>query len=572
MRERLSRFADILRAPRKIPFLNSASKHLRALRAGDKLIAGVLGALVIFVSLVGVYALERELLVEVPARGGSLTEGVLGSPRFVNPILALSDADRDLSMLTHAGLMGVGENGELVPVLAESYEISEDGQTYTFLLREDLSFHDGSPLTSEDIVFTVEKAQDPSLKSPELANWSNILVEAVDARTVRFTLPKAYAPFLEDTTLGIIPARLFKNLSSEEFPFSPLMQEPVGAGPYKVARVERSKNGMIERYELSAFKDFALHAPYLTSLRFEFFAQESDLTRAYERGRVESAHGIVSEEALRVPYARVFGVFFNANQNPLFARLEVRKALSLSADRTGIVNEVLGGYATPITGPVPPGSGIEVAVPETVHEERLAAARAVLSNAGWEYDAEANSWSHEDAGTLAVTLKTSNVPELKAVAQATKEDWESFGVPTALEFYEPGDLTSAVIRPRRYEALLFGMVVGRDHDLFAFWESSQRNDPGLNISMYANRVVDDLLESIRENANRETVLAELAELNEIIASEYPAVFLYAPDFLYALPREVRGVSVSQIASPSDRFANAWNWYRESQRVWPVFVK
>lgn len=571
MRERLSRLMSALHAPRRMPFLASLGEYVRALSPGDKVLAGFFGAGVITTSLMGAYALEQHVLVEVPAQGGSLVEGVLGSPRFVNPLLALSDADRDLSMLTHAGLMGVGEDGELVPVLAQSYEISEDGRTYTFILRDNITFHNGLPVTSEDVVFTVEKAQDPGLKSPELANWSNIRAEAIDARTVRFTLPNAYAPFLEDATLGIIPARLYKGLSNEEFPFSPLMQEPVGAGPFKVSRVHRSRNGMVEQYELSAFRNFALERPYLDSIRFEFFAQEADLIRAFERGRIESAHGIPDNHALRVPYARVFGIFFNANQNPLFARGEVRKALSLALNRTAITEEVLKGYATPIEGPVPPGSGIALSPLEKPFSERLEEARTALLAADWEYDAAANRWSHEDAGTLSLVLKTSNVPELKAVAQAAKEHWEAFGVPTALELYEPGDLTSTVIRPRKYEALLFGMVVGRGHDLFAFWESSQRNDPGLNVSMYANKTVDDLLESIRETADPASARADLLKLNDIIAREYPAAFLYAPDFVYTVPKEMRGVSVSQIASPSDRFANVWKWYRKSERVWPIFA-
>lgn len=572
MRERLSRFANTLGTKRRIPVIGALGDYLKSLSPGDQFIAGILGALVILTSLMGAYALEQTVLVERPAHGGSLTEGVLGSPRFVNPLLALSDADRDLTALTYAGLMGTGENGETVPVLAESYEVSDDGKVYTFIIRENAKFHDGSPVTADDVVFTVEKAQDPGLKSPELANWANIRAQAIDARTVRFTLPKAYAPFLEDATLGILPARLWRGISNEEFPFSPLMQEPVGAGPFKVASINRSRNGMIEGYKLKAFGGYALGRPYLDSLRFEFFAQETDLERAYERGRVESAYGIPAEGALRVPYARVFGVFFNASQNQLFARSEVREALSLALDRDSIVTDVLGGYATPIEGPVPPGSGIDVTVESLTKEERLAKARETLEDAGWSFDEATNHWTNAKAGLeLMMTLKTSNVPELKAVAQGAKEQWEAFGVPVSLEFYEPGDLTSSVIRPRRYEALLFGMVVGKDHDLFAFWESSQRNDPGLNVSMYANRTVDDLLESIREEEDPAKALEDLAKVNRTIAADYPAVFVYAPDFLYALPHDVRGVNIFQIGSPSDRFANVATWYRESERVWPIFA-
>jgi len=573
MRERLSRFAHTLCKRRQISLVTRFETYLSTLSSGDTFIAYVLGVFVVASSFLGAYALERTMLVEVPAHGGSLTEGVLGSPRFVNPLLALSDADRDLTALTYAGLIGTGPDGALVPVLAQSYDVSDDATVYTFVIRENARFHDGSAVTADDVVFTVKKAQDPSLKSPQLANWANIRAEAVDSRTVRFTLPKAYAPFLEDATLGILPARLWRDLSNEEFPFSPLMQKPVGAGPFKVSSVKRTGNGIIEKYTLKAFNEYALGKPYLDAINFEFFSQEADLARAYERGRVESAYGLAEPGALQAPYARVFGVFWNASQNPMFARLEVRKALSLALDRTSIVQEVLGGYGTPIEGPVPPGSGIDVSVTSLGTDERRELARATLEKNGWAYDEEAGRWKQKKDGlTLEFTLKTSNVPELKAAAGAAKKQWEAFGVPVSLEFYEPGDLTTSVIRPRKYEALLFGMVVGRDHDLFAFWESSQRNSPGLNVALYANRIVDGLLEDIREETDNKTALNELAELNTTIAADYPAAFIYAPDFLYVFPEKLHGVVIDQIASPADRFASVASWYRESERVWPIFLK
>ena len=224
------------------PPFRALSRRIDGLKPGDRLIAYVLGLFVLVSGLAGLYAIERSFLIEQPANGGSLTEGVIGSPRFVNPLLALSDTDRDLARLTYAGLMGIAENGELIPVLAENYTISEDGKTYIFTLRENAEFSDGRPVTAEDVVFTVQKAQDPGLKSPELANWANVRAEVIDARTVSFTLPKAYAPFLEDATLGILPAHLWRNIPNEQFPFSPRMERPVGAGPFKVTQNLR-KNG-----------------------------------------------------------------------------------------------------------------------------------------------------------------------------------------------------------------------------------------------------------------------------------------------------------------------------------------
>lgn len=546
--------------------------YIRTLSSGDQLIASVLGLFVLFSLLAGLYGLERMFLVTEAAYGGSFTEGVVGNPRFVNPLLALSDADRDLVRLTYAGLMTAHADGTLTPALAESYTVSEDGKIYTFTLREKATFSDGTPVTSEDVVYTVQKAQDPGLKSPELANWSGIRVEAVDARTVRFTLPRAYAPFLEDTTLGILPAHLWKSVTNEEFPFSPLMAMPVGAGPFEVKGMTRDKEGVITAYTLRAFAGYTLGRPFLNEVRFKFFEDDSGLEGALRNKDIDSAYGVASPGAVRVPYARIFGVFLNPSANPVFASASVREALSLAVNRDVIVSQVLGGYASAIAGPVPPGSGIEI-TPVPSSENRIERAASMLEEAGWTYDDDARVWKNSKTEqTLRTTLRTSNVPELKLIAQQVQNDWAALGVPTALELYEPGDLTQSVIRPRDYDALLFGMVVGRDRDLYAFWHSAERSDPGLNIALYSNSSVDMLLERYRTQSDPTERLETLASIEGQIASDTPAVFTHAPDFVYAVPKGMHGVALTQIASPADRFADIATWYRRTQDVWPFLAR
>lgn len=571
MREKLSQFLSVANTKRDVGVLKSLSAFFFTLPPSDKLILAVLSLCIVVTSALGLEALMRSVMVEVPARGGSLTEGVVGTPRFANPLLALSDADRDVVALTYAGLMGYDVEGNLVPVLAESYAISEDGQTYTFTLRQDAKFSDGRPVTADDIVFTITRAQDPGLKSPELANWANIAVSAVDARTVEFRLPQAYAPFLEETTLGILPAHLWRDITNEEFPFSTYMTEPVGAGPFKVTRVIRSRGGSIEAYELKAFGDFALGRPYLNALRLVFVGDEEELRAAYVRGSIDSAHGISTPNAIRAPYARVFGVFFNATDERAFTELGVRKALSIAIDRDRLTGETLQGFASPVTGPVPPGSGVTptpIEIPSG--ENRLPSAREALEDAGWEWSEETSLWS-KDGDDLQLTLRTSNVPELRAVASRVQADWQELGVPTTLELYDPASLTQEVIRPRSFSALLFGMVVGQERDLFAFWSSSERNDPGLNLTSYANRSVDSLLAAIRTESDRRAAQADLEEAVALIAEDYPAAFTHAPDFLYAIPRDLRGITLTQVTAPSDRFRAVYAWYRHTQYVWPFLA-
>ncbi len=512
----------------------------------------------------------------MPADGGSITEGEVGNPRFVNPLLAISDSDRDLTMLTYAGLMGLDGSGNIVPVLASGYTVSADGKTYTFTIRDDAKFSDGTPVTAADVVFTVQKAQDPALKSPEYADWAGVAVSALDTHTVQFVLDKPYAPFLDDTTLGILPAHVWQSISDEEFPFSNLVVQPIGAGPFKVAGVSRDASGLITSYTLAANPDYVLGRPYLDSIRFVFYAEQTDLESALASGAVGSAYGLPASrqasQALTAPYSRVFGVFFNPASNALFARPEVRKALSLVIDRDNIVNNVLGGYASAILGPVPPGSAInETPVPS--YADPVAEAAGVLEAAGWTYNGDSRAWVNTSAklslGSL--TLKTSNVPELKAVASAIKDDWEKLGVATDIELYEPGDLNQNVIRPRKYDALLFGMVIGRSEDLYAFWDSSQKADPGLNIADYANKTVDALLEDARQTGSAQARLSDLQGVESDISADYPAAFVYAPDFVYQIPAKLQGVKLPQISIPADRFANVANWYIRTQSVWPFLA-
>ena len=236
------------------------------------------------------------------------------------------------------------------------------------------------------------------------------------------------------------------------------------------------------------------------------------------------------------------------------------------------MDDVLGGYATPIIGPVPPGGSV-VQTPVPPSGDRTAAAAQVLEDNGWTYDGDARVWKNAAAKKelVSITIRTSNVPELKNVASAVKADWEKLGIPVTIELYEPGDLSQNVIRPRKYEALLYGMVVGRNQDLYAFWDSQERNDPGLNIALYANKAVDALLEDARTNADKKARTADLQKIEDTIASEYPAAFLYAPDFIYATPKSLRGVELPQITTPADRFASVAGWYRVTDAVWPFFA-
>jgi peptide/nickel transport system substrate-binding protein len=535
-------------------------------------------------------------LVQVPARGGSISEGIIGSPRFINPLLAVSDADRDLTLLIYSGLMRATPEGLLIADLAENYQISEDGLIYTFQIREDAVFHDGMPVTADDVVFTIQYAQDQTLKSPKRANWDGVSVQKTNEREVQFILKQPYAPFLENTTLGILPRHIWKDASPEQFPFSEYNTSPIGSGPYRIATIARNSSGIPTSYTLEPFNRFTLGKPFIESVRIAFYPNEEALLEGYRKREVENINSIAPHQlqgltrketaVAHVPLPRIFAVFFNQNQQSVFADKGVREALDVALDKQRIVTEVLAGYGIDITGPIPPGmvdGTVPVRAPltslpgeeEASSTDRIAQARAILENAKWVFDEEEGVWKKKSGSTeqrLVFSLSTSNAPELKAAAELIVNEWTKLGVPVELKIFETGDLNHTVIRPRKFDALFFGEIIGRELDLYAFWHSSQRNDPGLNIALYANITADSLLEQARVTSDREEREELFHDFLAEIQADDPAIFVYSPDFIYLLPSTLKGVELGFVTTPGERFLNIYQWYIETDSVWSIFAR
>jgi peptide/nickel transport system substrate-binding protein len=575
-----------------MPFVTQAEETYQALSRTGKALFTFFSSVLVVSAIVLVYLLNAQLIVAIPGYGGGLSEGIIGSPRFINPVLAISDADRDLSVLVYSGLLRATPDGRYVPDLAENYSISDDGLQYLFTLRKNITFHDGSPVTADDIIFTISKTQDPAIKSPIRANWNGVVVEELDPQTIRFTLKSPYAPFVQNLTLGILPKHLWQNVSSEEFPFSELNASPIGSGPFKVDVISRTPSGIPSSYVLRAFSKYALGKPYFSYLTFKFYQSETALASALQSGDVEAASGLSPETLLsvsgahvvRAPLNRVFGVFFNENQSDVLRDLDVRKALQSSVDQNDLVAKVLSSYGTALSGPIPPNilSGANTRVtppvvsPDATSSDIALAARARLIAKGWVLGQDGVLTKTTGKGkdtqtvTLAFSLSTGNVPELRATAEYLRQQWAKVGAKVDVKIFDQGDLSQNVIRPRKYDALLFGEVVGRELDLFAFWHSSQRNDPGLNISLYANSTADKVLEELRETSSDDKRLDLYNQFAAELKKDVPAVFLYAPDFVYSIPQDIVGVDLGFIETPSDRFLSAPQWHRETDYVWPIF--
>jgi peptide/nickel transport system substrate-binding protein len=515
-----------------------------------------------------------------------LVEGVMGAPRFVNPLLAVSDADRDLSALVYSGLLKALPEGGFVPDLAQSYSISPDALSYTFAIRPDATFHDGTSVTADDVVFTIGKAQDAALKSPRRASWDGVTVEKLGERQVRFTLKQPYAPFLSSLTLGILPARLWKDVAPEAFAFSDLNVKPVGSGPYTLSAMNTS-GGSASEAVLDANPNYTLGRPYIDTIDLKFFPSEDALVDALKSGDVKSASNLsphaaqeLSNDGRRIetaPLSRVFGVFFNQNQNELLARKEVRQALDTAIDRPELIDDVLSGYGVVADGPLPPRTGAAAVGAPSSATSSSAAARTILAKAGWKLNGndvfELKPKTKGAASTtLALSLSTANVPELVLAAKSIEDAWTDAGVRVDVRVFEPGDLNQGVIRPRQYDALLFGIVTGRNADLYPFWHSSQRTDPGLNIASYTNAKADKYLEAMRRATSTDESAALYAKFKAEVTADIPAAFLWSPQFAYAVPKNLQGMKLGEIAVPSDRFLSVQDWYLEADHVWKIFTK
>lgn len=517
---------------------------------------------------------------DVPARGGSFVEGAAGTARFVNPLLAASQSDHDLTTLVYSGLMRYID-GSFQPDLAEDYTVSEDGTEYTFHLREGITFHDGTPITANDVAFTITLAKNPAVKSPRRANWEGVEVSVVDERTVRFTLPDAYAPFMGNTTLGILPKHVWESVPADEFSFASLNMNPVGSGPFYVEDVSLDPTGAPTEYLLKSFDAFALGEAHIRTITYRLYPDEKALHEAFIAGDIDSFLSLAPKalpseivndaHVVELPLARVFAIFFNQNHAPVLVNTAARQALAASIDRNALVERVLGGFGRALTTPIPPDSlSIEMSTSSPTSPA------SILEGGGWKQTTSSTtpdtiSWQRGDS-TLTFSLATADTPELVETAQIIVETWRGAGIDVKLETYPLSEFNQTVLRPRAYDAILFGEVLTRPLDLFAFWHSSQRNDPGLNLALYANASADKLLTDARAEDNQEARQELYRSFVTLVDEDTPAVFLYTPSAAYIAPSHIIGPKRTSVTFPAERFLGVYTWYRDTEHVWDFFTK
>jgi len=511
--------------------------------------------------------INKNFLIDTPRSGGTLSEGIVGIPRFINPLFAERDVDQDLTSLVYSGLTRRTPQGNLIPDLAESWEISEDGQQYTFRIADDASFHDGTPVTAEDVVFTITAIQDSLAKSPYERDWDGIVIEALDEKTVIFRLPKAFSPFIQNTTLGILPSHIWKDLGREDYLFSRYNLTPIGSGPYEVVSTNRSPSN-INKYTLRSFKNYQLGRPLIDSVDILFFDTQENLERAYASGIISSGLFESSDDDDHIiTFSETFALFFNQTKLPSLQDKDLRKGIYKIMKDSEIAENISTTTTETLNSFVPTKNTPKDHTPfsDVIDEDT----EELIEEAGWT-KGEDNIWKNKQSESLSFTISTADNPLLIEAGQHIVKVLKENGIVAKLEIFSSDDFLQQVIRPRNFEVLLFGQQINHGLDLYGFWHSSQRNDPGLNIAQYTNLDVNKELEGLRGPQTPEEYQEVLTNLLTVLEEDIPAIPLFSRNIHYTLPEDFFSTLPNLIVYPSERFNGIYQWHLEKDSLWGIF--
>jgi len=511
-----------------------------------------------------------------PARGGTYVEALTGNLQRLNPVLDFyNSVDRDVDRLIFSGLIRFDERGIPQPDLAESWGISRDGMIYNFALRPNIKWHDGEPLTSDDILFTVDLLREGGEVVPSdlQSFWKDVEVIALDQNNIQFRLPEPFAPFLDYLSFGVLPSHLLGNMNFQELMDAPFNIQPVGTGPYRFDRLI-IENDRIQGVVLSVFEQYyGARKPYIEQIIFRYYPDSNAAFEAYRQGEVEGIGNVtidilptvLNELDLAVYTSRkpeIAFILLNLDnpQVAFFKDRAVRKALFIGLNRQWIIDRLLNGQAILANGPILPGTWAYYDGIKPVRYDMQAAVEILKQN-GYVIATEGSSIREKDGTTLSFKLAHPQDELYTAIAQSIQSDWAKLGVQVELEPLPYEELINGRLVPRDYQAALVTLNLARspDPDPYPFWDQAQATG-GQNYSQWDNRTASEYLEEARVT----TDLAERARLYRnfqlVFDEETPALPLFSPVYTYAVSREVRGVSVGPLFDSSDRFSTIMDWY------------
>ncbi len=547
----------------------------------------------------------------VPSRGGEYIEAVIGRPQYINPLYdTINDVDHDISSLIYSSLFKRDENGKLVPDIVESYEVQDNGKTYIFKIKDNVRWHhSGEELNADDIIFTVEAIKDPAYKSPLASSFVGVSVKKIDDKRVKFSLNSPYAAFLELLTFGILPQKIWSAVPSESANLVKYNLKPIGSGPYQFKKLIKDDNtGRIASYILTLNDNYYGKKPYIEKIVFNFYPTLEEAVSALNQNLVDGIsylpsdfkNNLVSPGALnfyRLTSPQLTAIFFNVKSKEFLADKRIRQALAYAINRQDIIDNILEGEAVLVDSPIFVNS---FAYNKDVFKYNYDPDKAnkILDDLGWKLteiddedikkaEEEKNSneeknkekalnilnigkglWRSKDGKYLNLKLITVDRNYNSQIINKIKEYWEKIGVKTFLEVVPASQITE-IIKPRNFDALFYGQIVGMDPDSYVFWHSSQTNENGLNITNYSNKEVDKLLEEGRIILDKDKRIEKYKKFQEILADDEPAIFMYSPFYIYVQNKKIKNFHTKTILFPSGRFSTIFDWYIKTRKkiVW-----
>jgi peptide/nickel transport system substrate-binding protein len=517
-----------------------------------------------------------------PATGGVYTEALVGAMSRLNPLLDLhNQVDRDVDRLLFSGLIRFDDRGLPQGDLAESWAVSQDGKVYNFSLRPKAVWHDNQPVTSDDIIFTVDLMRSEKSIIPQDVKdlWNKVQINRLDDKNLQFVLPEPFAPFLDYLAFGVLPKHLLDGKSPEALVNDPFNMNPVGSGPYRFDHLI-VENNQIQGIVLAASKTYYGNSPFIEQFVFRYYPDSQAALEAYQKGEVmgisdvttDTLPQVLDEPNLNVHTGRLPEltlIFLNLN-NPdvsFFKDATVRRAMLMGINRQWMLDHILQGQAIPADGPIFPGTW---AYYDGIEHVGYNADQAVslLKDAGYTIPAEGGSVRADKEGKkLQFELLTPDDQTHQDIAKVIEKNWEQLGISVTVTALSYDDLVNNHLATRTYQAALVDINMSRspDPDPYPFWHQTQVTN-GQNYANWDDFQASEYLEQAR-------VITDIGERAKFyrnfqvrFSQELPALPLYYPVYSYAVDSQVQGVSMGPLFDPSDRFSTVTSWYLKSKRT------
>ncbi len=554
--------------------LSLIGKVFSFLSRKEKIALSLLTILALTNLSLSVYQFYIAHTVKVPSQGGIYIEAMTGQPQYINPLLASNDIDLSLQKLIFTGLYSYDQNGELVPSLAEGFpEISEDQKQYTINLKKNLTWHNGRPLTADDVVYTIQILQDGNYKSPLRNLWMSTTVEKISDSAVKFTTKDISGPFIYNLSIPILPKNIWQTVSPQTFLTSVYNLQAVGSGPYAIKEIQKERSGKVNQISLGSFAGYWGGKPNLDNIVIKFYDQESDMLNALHSKEVQGLGFTASHSSLHIdegteinlmniPLPEFQVLFYNLN-NKILSEFPVRTALTKAVNRQEIISNIFKNSAVIASNPFTfASSGIPGSEPDYNLEE----SKSILDSAGWKLDAATNI-RYKKGQSLKLNLATNDSLLNSKTVEFIANSWKSLGAQVTLTILPTQDLTNNIIRPRSFDALIFPIKLGADPDPFAFWQSSQTKDPGLNLTGFSDTNADKLITQARTTLDQHKREELYEQFSKLLYEKLPAVFLNQSEYQYVVDSSIKNIDLKLLNTPAERFSNVSNWYIQERRAW-----